>query len=187
MAKQQTRPHFSWHSSRSRGASGGWYYWVTGPLSPSLIEEQEFPSVAFALGTEFFRYFVFNDAAWDYSTYDFSTFETDSYLLSTFLNSTNPDLSAFRDRNGKLILWHGWGDAILTAYATIDYYEQVAEHDRRHRDYVRMYLLPGVMHCLGGPGPGSVDWLSTIVDWVEHGRAPERLVARKFDLTAELS
>jgi len=165
----------------AEGYPAGWYYWVTGPLPPSLIEEQNFPSVAFALGTEFFRYFVFNDPAWDYSTYDFSTFETDTHLLSTFLNSTNPDLSAFRERNGKLILWHGWGDAILTAYATIDYYEQVVQRDPGHSDYVRMYLLPGVMHCLGGPGPDSVDWLSTIVDWVEHGRAPERLIASKFD------
>ena len=171
----------------AEGDPAGWFYWVTGPLPPSLIEQQKFPSVAFAIGTEFFRYFVFSDPAWDYSTYDFNTFESDTHLLATFLNSTNPDLNDFRDHNGKLILWHGWGDAALTAYATIDYYEQVAERDPTHRDYVRMYLLPGVMHCLGGPGPDSVDWLSTIVDWVEHGKAPKKLIASKFDDDGQVS
>jgi len=47
------------------------------------------------------------------------------------------------------------------------------------RDYFRMFLMPGVLHCEGGPGPDTVDWAATIADWVENGKAPGRVIARK--------
>src|SRR5690606_34719354 len=65
------------------------------------------------------------------------------------------------------------------ALASIEYYEEVEKRDPNVREYFRMYLLPGVMHCAGGPGPDQVDWLAAIVDWVENDHAPERLVASK--------
>jgi hypothetical protein len=165
----------------AEGAPDGWFYWITGPVPPSLMENLKYPSVGFAMGTEFYRNFILSDPDWNYLDYDFSTWERDTQLHVTFLNATNPDLSRFQERGGKLILWHGWGDSILTAYATIDYYKELEKEDPNARSYARLYLLPGVMHCLGGPGPDSVDWLSAIVDWVERDKAPERLIATKHD------
>ena len=63
----------------------------------------------------------------------------------------------------------------------IDYYEAVEAGDPGVRDYSRLFLAPGVLHCAGGPGPDRVDLLSAVVDWVENGVAPERLLASKVD------
>ena len=70
---------------------------------------------------------------------------------------------------------------MITALGAVDYYEQLAAVDPEARDYSRLYMLPGVFHCGGGPGPDQVDWIEAIRAWVEDGRAPERLVSAKLD------
>lgn len=154
-------------------AGPGWRTWIAGPNGA-------FPNLHFAFGTEFFKYFVFGDPEWDYSTYDFSNWEQDTRFAGSFLNATDPDLGPFQERGGKLILWHGWSDAALTPLRTIDYYEEVEANDPDVRDYARLFLLPGVMHCAGGPGPDTVDWYGAIADWVENGQAPQSLAASKM-------
>jgi feruloyl esterase len=96
------------------------------------------------------------------------------------LNATSPDLSVFKARGGKLILWHGWADPALSAIASIRYHDEVYARDPEAANYLRTFLLPGVLHCGGGVGPDSVDWTNAISSWVERGVAPERLVARKL-------
>ncbi len=157
-----------------------WMAWLVGPVPP-LLTNDHVPNLMFAFGTEVFKHFVFNNPDWDYSTYDFSRFQRDTRLAASFLNATNPNLDAFKARGGKLILWHGWADTALPAEATIEYYRQVLAHDPQAADYCRLFLVPGCLHCGGGPGASEVDWLSEIVDWVEHGQAPERLIASKHE------
>ena len=154
-----------------------WIAWLIGP-APALANNHV-PDLTFAFATQIFKYLIFNDPDWDYSKYDFSNFERDTRLAASFLNATNPDLAAFKARNGKLILWHGWADPALPAQATIDYFRQVQAHDGQARDYCRLFLFPGCLHCGGGPGASDVDWLSVIVDWVEQGREPDTLIASK--------
>jgi feruloyl esterase len=137
------------------------------------------PSLRFGFGTEFFKYFVFNDPAWDYLKYDFANYRRDSKLAGSMLNATDTNLDAFKARGGKLVLYHGWSDAALSANATTKYYEQVQARDPAVMDYARLFMMPGVAHCIGGPGPDRVDWYSVIDDWVEKGKAPERIVATK--------
>jgi hypothetical protein len=160
----------------------GWFPWITG-ANENLIKQYngQIPNLQFGFGTEFFKYFVFGDPEWDYSRYDFSTWKEDTYFVSTFVDATNPDLGPFKARNGKLILWHGWSDPALTALGSIEYYEQVESLDPDVRDYFRMFLIPGMLHCGGGPGPSQVDWISLIVNWVENGTPPERVIASKRD------
>jgi feruloyl esterase len=162
------------------GSEGRWYLWKAGAI-PGVLARDKVPNPGFALGVDFCKYFVFNDPNWDYSTYDFSSWEKDSHLVDTFLAADNPDLSGFKSSDGKLILWHGWSDGPLTPLASIEYFEEVEHRDPDVRDYFRMYLLPGVTHCRGGAGPDTVDWLTTMVRWVEKGMAPHRLIARKID------
>jgi feruloyl esterase len=133
----------------------------------------------FGFGTQFFKFLVFGDPAWDYSRYDVTNTRRDGKLAATFLNATNPDLDAFKAKGHKLIVWHGWSDPALTALGSIKYYDQVQARDAAVRDYFRMFLMPGVLHCTGGPGPDSADWTAAIVDWIEHGKAPDQVVARK--------
>jgi feruloyl esterase len=123
---------------------------------------------------------VFNDPNWDYTKYDLATHKRDTALTATFLNATDPNLDAFKSKGHKLILWHGWSDPALTPLASIRYQEQVTARDPNAREYFRMFLAPGVLHCGGGPGPDNADWATAIADWVENGKAPERVIARKM-------
>jgi feruloyl esterase len=154
-----------------------WIAWLTGPAP--LLAKDHAPDLTFAFGTQIFKYLIFNDPDWDYSNYDFSNFERDTRLAASYLNATNPDLAAFKARKGKLILWHGWADTALPAQGTIDYYRQVQLQDPNANDYCRLFLVPGCLHCGGGPGAAEVDWLSVMVDWVEHAKAPDKLIASK--------
>ena len=71
------------------------------------------------------------------------------------LNATDPDLSAFRERGGKLILFHGWSDAAIPAVNTINYYRSVVAKAgaKEAETFVRLYMVPGMQHCGGGPAP----------------------------------
>jgi feruloyl esterase len=157
-----------------------WIAWLVGPVPPMLARDRV-PDLTFAFGTQIFKCLVFNNPNWDYSTYDFSNFDSDTRLAASFLNATNPDLHAFKSRHGKLILWHGWADPALPALATIEYYQQVSAGDADGREYCRLFMIPGCLHCGGGPGAADVDWLSVIVDWVEQGKAPDKLIASKTE------
>jgi Tannase and feruloyl esterase len=153
------------------GQTQGWPLWITGgPQQPSLD---------YAFGTNFFKYIVFNDPDWDYTKYEFTHWTKDMSLAASYLNATDPNLDRFKARGGKLILWHGWADPALTPFESIRYHEQVSAHDPSARDYFRMFLMPGVLHCGSGNGPDNADWPARIADWVENGKAPDRVVARK--------
>ena len=157
---------------------GGWDSWV---VSSEQRVAQGVPNAHYGFGTELYKYFVFGDPDWDYTEYDFSTWEADTAATADILDATDTDLGRFRDVGGKIIYWSGWSDLALTPLGTIDYYERLESGDPAARDYSRLYLLPGVLHCGGGPGPDAVDWIDAIRTWVEEGRAPERLVASKLD------
>jgi len=159
-------------------AALGWPLWING-VNPLLQLAYKIPSLRFGFGTHFMKFFVFNDPEWDYLKYDFANYRRDSKLAGSMLNATDPNLDAFKTRGGKLVLYHGWSDAALSALATTKYYEQVQARDKSSMDYARLFMLPGVAHCAGGAGPDRVDWYSVIDDWVDKGKAPERIVASK--------
>jgi feruloyl esterase len=160
------------------GAPAGWAAWITG-VNPQLLALQKAPSSRFAFGTEMFKYMIFNEPAWDYSKYALTNYAKDTALAATYLNATNPDLDAFKTKGRKLLLWHGWSDPALTALGSVKYYEQVRARDPKSADYFRMFMLPGVLHCGGGPGPDTADWTTAIDEWVDQGKAPDRIIARK--------
>jgi feruloyl esterase len=171
---------------------GSWPLWVTGPeAGKSLIG---------TFGTQFFRNMVFENPSWDFRTFalDRDTRVVDAKLART-LNSTDPDLSTFRRRGGKLILWHGWSDPAISPLNAIRYYESVqAKMGASQTDaFARLFMLPGVQHCDGGPGPtgfygaGALkrdaghDVDLAIERWVEDGVAPAQIVAAKFKTPGE--
>ncbi|HEV3140150.1 MAG TPA: tannase/feruloyl esterase family alpha/beta hydrolase, partial [Vicinamibacterales bacterium] len=160
------------------GDPTGWPLWITGggPLTTP-----QGPSLRYGFGTQFFKYFVFNDPSWDYSKYDVANTRKDAAMAATFMNATDVKLEGLKAKQHKLILWHGWSDPALTALASVQYYEQAEAADPKIRESFRMFMLPGVLHCGGGPGPDSADWTSAIVDWVEKGKAPNRIVAKKLN------
>ena len=93
-------------------------------------------------------------------------------------DATNPDLSAFAAKGGKLILWHGLADPQISPMNTIAYHQAARAllGEERTEAFERLYLLPGVYHCSGGDGPSLIDLLTPMMNWVEHGAAPDGIV-----------
>lgn len=159
------------------GEAGSWDAWITG-TSPML---QKSPSLHYMFGTNVFKYLIYNDPSWDYSKYDFKNFFEETRYASAYLDATQTDYSEFKNAKGKMIMYHGWNDAALSAYATIQHYEEAMQKDKDLQSYIRLFLLPGVLHCGGGTGPDNIDFVRLIQDWVENGKAPERIVLSKME------
>ncbi len=174
-------------------AEAGWSRWLTGGLEyldgaefqaglePGAFDAPVAPNFFFGFGIGIMRYFVYNDPEWTYEGYDWDNFQKDAERVAQTLNATNPDLSAFRERGGKLLIYNGWSDPAQTNHTFIDYYEEVLALDETAADDVRMFLMPGVEHCLGGPGPSWVNFLDEIDNWVETGDAPDQVIAYWLD------
>lgn len=155
------------------GSESDWNTWIRGT--------KESPSYHYLFGTNIFKYLVYNNPSWDYSKYDFKNFFAETRYASLYLDATQTDYNNFKKHNGKMIFYHGWNDPALSAFATIQHYKEALEKDRDLNSYIRLFLLPGVLHCGGGPGPDMVDWVKQIRDWVEKGKAPERVVVSKIE------
>jgi hypothetical protein len=153
--------------------TGAWDAWIAGTGFQK-------PSLHYMFGTNMYKYLVFNDPNWDYTKYDFKKYFDDTRFASSFLDATNVDYSEFKKRNGKMIMYHGWNDFALSAYITIDHFEAALKQDKDLNSYMRLFMLPGVLHCGGGPGCDNVDWISLIRDWVENNKAPERIISSKL-------
>lgn len=161
-------------------ALGGWQRWITGGARGGV----GIPNLHYAFGTEMHKHIIFDNPEFDYSTFDFDDYavwEEQTRRAAKILNATDTDLSGFKTAGGELILWNGWSDPAIPATGTIRYYEGVAAGDEDVADYLRMFMMPGVLHCAGGPGPDQVDWIAAIQRWVEEGEAPDRLVASRID------
>ncbi|MES1258378.1 MAG: tannase/feruloyl esterase family alpha/beta hydrolase, partial [Acidobacteriota bacterium] len=166
---------------------GGWLNWITGPVPGKSAHAN--------LGIPFYRYMVFDDPDWDYRTFRFEASNgvdsdvdfTDAKLGALF-NATSPDLSAFHARGGKLIQYHGWSDPDITPLNSIQYYESVAQfmsrggnHGLRDtKQFYRLFMVPGMQHCSGGPGATVFDMIEPLENWVEKGAVPERVVASRL-------
>lgn len=163
-------------------ANNGWGSWLTGGRGDSSTGA---PNAAYAFGVGMMRYFVFHDPDWNYATYDFNDYRNDTRPLAAVLNATNPDLDAFRARGGKLLMFHGWADVALSARMSIDYLQQVLARDATAADDVKLFMMPGVLHCAGGPGPSMVNWLEALERWHDSGSAPAQLSAAYPDHPGE--
>ena len=173
---------------------GGWSRWLTGGLKYQAdldefqggvdvgdFEAPVSPSAFYGFGNGIMKYFVYNDPDWSYKNYNFDTLIKDSELVAETLNAVNPDLSVFRKRGGKLIIYSGWSDNAAPAPAFVDYYEEVLAQDKAAVEDVRLFMMPGVEHCFGGPGPSFVNFLTEIDQWVESGKAPGQTAAYWLD------
>jgi hypothetical protein len=166
---------------------GGWSLWITG--------DQPGKGFLFAFGNGFFGDMVYDKADWDYKTANLDQAVADAdRKYAGVLNATNPNLDAFKKRGAKLIIYHGWDDPAISALSTIAYYENMgSKMGSAERDsFVRLFMVPGMQHCGGGPGPDvfgqgglapANDPLQNIYlaleQWVEKGVAPSTVIASK--------
>ncbi|MBU1378948.1 MAG: tannase/feruloyl esterase family alpha/beta hydrolase [Alphaproteobacteria bacterium] len=152
---------------------GGWQAWVTGPS-----QDRNANAAGYQFASNAFKYFAFQDPNYDFLTMDLGAeFDRAKAKMSPMIDAESPDLKAFKARGGKLIQYHGWNDAAIPARSSIVYYEDVGRTMGDTSGFYRMYLIPGMLHCGGGAGPSTVDWLATLDDWVVGGTAPASLTA----------
>jgi hypothetical protein len=167
---------------------GGWSAWITGSEAGS--------SAGTLFSTGFMRNMLFNNSSWTYKgTYLTDTLAAADSKMAGTLNATDANLKRFQERGGKLIVYHGWSDAAIPPLNAIDYYENVNKSltENTADGFLRLYMLPGMQHCSGGPGPNAFgqfgvrkpgdarhDIFTALVDWVENGTPPEVMVATKY-------
>jgi feruloyl esterase len=167
---------------------GGWETWITGSAPGK--------SLLFAFSGGYFSNMVYGKADWNYkdARVDQAAKAADE-KTAQFLNATEPNLAVFKTRGGKLILYHGWNDPAISALNTINYFNEVINRMRGQETeaFVRLYMVPGMQHCAGGPGPdsfgqggvGAKDAQHNVElaleQWVEKGIAPNAIVATKYE------
>lgn len=120
---------------------------------------------------------------WEAADFDFDNGYRRFDLMESLYSASNPDLRRFKNAGGKLLMYQGWNDPRLPPGGVVDYYETV-ERTMGGRvatqDFARLFMLPGVGHCMGGEGASSVDYLTHIERWVEQGQPPDRIVATRM-------
>jgi feruloyl esterase len=111
---------------------------------------------------------------WTVGDLQFDKATLDSFRLRGLYDATDPDLSGYERRGGKLLMWHGWSDPHISPLNSIAYYDAVVDRlgRQRTRALARLFLVPGLYHCSGGEGATEFDVLGTLMDWVERRKVP---------------
>ena len=154
------------------GAESGWAPWFVAPNGGRGIQ--------FNFGETYFKNLAFGrpNASYDWLTFNVNTDLDKIQASRTLLDATDPDLSRFKSRGGKLITYVGWADPALNPLMTVGYYESVMNTmGPSTPDFYRMFMVPGMAHCGGGAGTSTFDAFTPLVQWVEKGIAPATIPA----------
>ena len=162
-------------------ATGAELQWMPYFVSPDAQPARLLDTV-WLMG-EFYRYLLFFESPGpNYGLFDFD-FDRDTQrmgLMETLYSATNPDLRRFKAHHGKLIMVGGWDDPLIPPDTLIDYYQTATRTlggPAATTDFFRFFMVPGMEHCVGGVGADSIDYVTAMMEWVEHGRAPDALMS----------
>jgi feruloyl esterase len=181
------RQHGYYPAFERGGEADGWPVSIS-PGSPPAPQTDNHE----VLGVSFMQNFVFDNPNWTFESFNWST--DPSYVdnkevipgqtLSEVLNSVDHDLSDFREHGGKLIQYHGFSDPEVPPTTSINYFESVAndpgESSHKMGDFYRLFMVPGMNHCKGGPGANVFDMLPPLDQWVEQDVVPDRILATHY-------
>jgi feruloyl esterase len=150
------------------GSELGWSAMIAGPAPISI-------------GTGFFKYMVFGDPTWDFRTFDV---DRDTRIadqkLGSIVNAIDPNLKDFEKHGGKIIMYHGWEDSSIAPGNSVNYRDSVVAKmggAEKTEKFLRLFMVPGMGHCRGGPGPNTFDALGSLEQWREQNVAPEKMIA----------
>jgi feruloyl esterase len=169
------------------GGSSGWRAWTIGRTPPdrnadgTLIFNKDLPS-GYNLSESNFRFLALDN---DDPAFNWRAFKLDRDLprmkvMTEILSPLDPDLRPFKNRGGKLLMYHGWSDPAISALGTVDYWNKVGKAVGGQREldsFVRLFLVPGMHHCSGGPGPNEFDELTALENWAEKGTPAASILA----------
>jgi len=156
--------------------------WVTGTANPAIPPNPTANATQWLYGNNWIRHAIVKDPNYDVRTYDPQNFRARVQQTSELIDSTNPDLSAFFARGGKLILRENAADRAQSALMGIDYYKAVVAKSGQTavNQSVRLYVSPGSTHTGNSrsvtdqtPVPTMVDLLAPLDLWATAGQAPD--------------
>jgi Tannase and feruloyl esterase len=179
------------------GGLDGWGAWITGFYTPTFGVAEPWgaiPLPSFYLAPaqwsfqdQYMQFFVFG-AGYDSLQFNINSNaleEAEATITLGGSDGVNPDLSAFVNAGHKLLMYHGWSDPALTPLETVGYYDSVVKamggSFKTTQQSVRLFMVPGMHHCGGGPGPNVFDALTALDNWVSNGQAPSEITAYHFD------
>lgn len=133
-----------------------------------------------------FRYVAHEDPAWDWRTFDLDRDTALALKKAGYIDAVDTNLSAFKSRGGKLLIYHGWNDGgsggAISPLNSVAYYSGVlAAMGPRQDDWLRLFMVPGMGHCGGGPGPNQFNAMAALERWRESGTAPAQIVASRVN------
>jgi Tannase and feruloyl esterase len=159
--------------------------WAGTAIDPSSDTQWPRDTFAYQIGINYLKYMGYwqnPPASFKLSDFHFTVADYDKLLpLAGVYDATDPDLSAFQQAGGKLILYQGWSDEKISPFGTVDYYKAVAQLAggfAPSQAFTRLYMIPGQYHCLSGGSPAvnarqaTQDLLNSLVKWVDQGTAP---------------
>jgi feruloyl esterase len=136
---------------------------------------------------------AYGNASWDPRAFDLERDLQQALDKVGFAtNAVDPDLRAFKARGGKLLLYHGWNDGLISAGNTVNYYYDVIKTMGGAQDeWLRLFMVPGMGHCQGGAGPDQVNWMAPLERWRESATPPSRIeasraIANRVEMTRPL-
>ena len=180
----QISPGFS---PGAEAVPANWRTWITGASAGQ-------PPVGAFFANLFFANMVFENPQWDFHTLNFdSDVKLTDDKVASVLNSTDPNLRAFKARGGKLIQYAGWGDAAIPPQDSVDYFETVQSAIGNTKSFYRLFMVPGMSHCGGGVGANSFgngvvvphadaahDVVMALDQWVIRNVPPDQIIATGF-------
>src|SRR5215471_19064523 len=164
-------------------------------IYPGLVPggEADWPISAFngapdpgAIDLGIFRYVAHEDSAWDWHTFDLERDTALALEKAGYVEVTDPDLQKFKAHGGKLLIYHGWNDGgtggAISPLNSVNYYSSVLATMGPHQeDWLRLFMVPGMDHCGGGPGPNQFPVVSAMETWREQGKAPDQITAYRVN------
>ena len=157
--------------SQGGAMRSGWNAWLISSSGPTISE---------LFAQTFFRYLAFPkpDPNYELKSFNFDSDPARLQSIGAIMDAKNPDLTRFKARGGKIIMYFGWADTALNPLMGIDYFEKVgAKIGPTTPDFFRLFMVPGMAHCRGGVGPDEFDAATALVEWVEKGIAPNQILA----------
>ena len=153
------------------GTELGWSRMLSGPEPYANAVEQ-------------FKYIVFKDPKWDWRTFDLERdLAAAEKIGQGTLAAVDPNLTAFAQRGGKLLTYHGWSDQNIAPQASVNFYTRALAATKapaKGATWLRLYMVPGMGHCSGGEGPDTFDVMSALDAWVDKGTLPQQIEASKI-------
>ena len=147
-----------------RGSEAGWGSYLISPEKPVRLE--------------FWTDWVFGEGEFDMRTFNAPVAVAKARAKFPYVEAIDPDLRAFQQRGGKLLLYHGWADAVVPPEDTIGYYERVKQLLGPETEAsVRLFMVPGMGHCAGGPGATTFDAIGALDQWVTGTMVPDSIPA----------